>query len=189
MFTNISLFVLGLAIGLLVCSIYNRWQDKQFMDLMVSNHEFLIRYAEIADRQYDNLSKYVNDQTNLLCKTVHHMLEISQQMSKDNTDNSTRILGIVKNDHEVQTIALNDFTDFIKEHEKINEERWGLIVDYITNDGPERADAMRKQDSKVLCDWCKNQQTEKCIECYEAVSSKEVYFVNYEAKEEVTYDA
>lgn len=140
MLMNISLFILGLAIGLLACSIYTRWQDKQFMDLMASNHDFLLKYAEITDRQYDNLNKYVKDQMTLLNETVHKLLGISYQFNKDNADNSVRILGMIKNDHEVKNALLEDLTDFVKEHEKVNDERWSLITDYITNDGPERAE-------------------------------------------------
>lgn len=54
----------------------------------------------------------------------------------------------------------------------------------IMHDGPERAEATKNHDDKDLCDWCKNQQTEKCADCNVPVSSTEVYFVNYEAKEE-----
>lgn len=140
MLINIALFTLGLAIGLLACSVYTRWQDKQFMDLMASNHDFLERYAKLTDQQYDNLNKYVEDQMTLLNETVHKLCGISERINKDNADNSIRILGMIKNDHEVKNAQMEDLTDFVKEHEKVNEERWSLIVDYITNDGPERAE-------------------------------------------------
>ena len=99
MLMNIALFTLGLAIGLLVCSIYTRWQDKQFMDLMASNHDFLERYAKLTDQQYDNLNQYVNDQITLLNETVHKLLGISQQMSNDSNENGKKILELFRQDH------------------------------------------------------------------------------------------
>lgn len=140
MLINIALFTLGLAIGLLACSVYTRWQDKQFMDLMTSNHDFLKTYAYLTDQQYDNLDQYVNDQMTLLNKTVHQLRGISQQMSKENADNGKKMLELLRQDHNNKGQLITNLTDFVKEHEKINEERWSLIVDYITNDGPERAE-------------------------------------------------
>lgn len=140
MLMNIALFILGLAIGLLVCSIYTRWQDKQFMDLMASNHDFLKRYSELTKQGYDNLDRYVSDQMTLLNETVHQLLGISQQMSKENADNCKKMLELFRQDHNNKGQLITNLTDFVKEHEKINEERWSLIVDYITNDGPERAE-------------------------------------------------
>ncbi len=189
MLINIALFILGLAIGLLACSVYTRWQDKQFMDLMALNHDFLERYAKLTDQQYDNLERYVNDQMTLLNETVHKLLGLSDRFNKDNTDSFRKLLALVKNDHEVKNALMEDLTDFVKEHEKVNEERWSLITDYITNDGPERAETMKNHDDEDLCDWCKNQQTEKCADCSEPVSNTEVYFVNFEAKEEDKDDA
>lgn len=189
MLMNIALFILGLAIGLLACSVYTRWQDKQFMDLMASNQDFLKKYAQLTDQQYDNLDRYVSDQMTLLNETVHQLLGISQQMSKENADSFNKVLALVKEDHESKNFLMEDLTVFVKEHEKVNEERWSLIVDYITNDGPERAEATKNHDDKDLCDWCKNQQTEKCDYCKEPVSSTEVYFVNYEAKDKEEDDA
>ena len=182
MLMNIALFSLGLAIGLLVCSIYTRWQDKQFMDLMASNHDFLERYAKLTDQQYDNLNRYVEDQLTLLNETLHKLLGFSDRFNKDSADSFNKLLVLVKNDHEVKNALMEDLTDFVKEHEKVNEERWSLITDYITNDGPERAE--ENHNNEDICDWCKNQRTEKCDYCTEPVSSTETYFVNYEAKEE-----
>lgn len=145
MLMNIALFTLGLAIGLLVCSIYTRWQDKQFMDLMASNHGFLERYAKLTDQQYDKLSQYFNDQMTLLNETLHKLLGFSDRFNKDSADTFNKLLVLVKNDHEVKNALMEDLTDFVKEHEKVNEERWSLITDYITNDGPEREELNEKE--------------------------------------------
>ena len=147
MLMNIALFILGLAIGLLACSVYTRWQDKQLMDLMASNHDFLKRYSELTNQQYGNLNQYVNDQMTLLNETVHRLLGISQQMAKDSNDNGQKILELFRQDHNNKGQLITNLTDFIKEHEKVNEERWSLIVDYITNDGPEREELYGMEDT------------------------------------------
>lgn len=135
MLMNIALFILGLAIGLLACSIYTRWQDKQFMDLMASNHDFLERYAKLTDQQYDNLNRYVKDQMTLLYETVQKLLGLSDRFNNDSADSFRKLLALVKEDHESKNFLMEDLTVFVKEHEKVNEERWSLITDYITNDG------------------------------------------------------
>lgn len=140
MLVNIALFILGLAIGLLACSVYTRWQDKQFMDLMASNQDFLKKYAQLTEQQYDNLDRYVSDQMTLLNETVYQLLGISQQMSKENADNGKKMLELFRQDHNNKGQLITNLTDFVKEHEKINDGRWSLITDYITNDGPERAE-------------------------------------------------
>ena len=81
-----------------------------------------------------------------------HMIEFVEQLSKENqefktslldciekdhdttTDLHQRLLDLVQADHSNHTAFMKSLNSLIEDSTKVNDERWALICDYITND-------------------------------------------------------
>lgn len=108
-----------------------------------------------------------------------HMIEFMKQLSKENqefkktvldliekdhdttTDLHEKLLDLVKSDHDNHTGLFNALSGLIGESVKVNDERWALICDHITND---------KADSEIPeCRHCwRDEETgEIKLECEE----------------------
>ena len=179
---NFVWFLFGLAIGFGAVLLVGIRMCNEELKTLERNTEFVKKYAEVTDKQYKNLSDYMEKQMGLLVKSFSEMTDMYDNLTTDHKDHMEALIEVVRKDHNVKGELINKLNTLVTEHEKINEERWSLITDYITNDGSERAE--ENHNNEDICDWCKNQRTEKCDHCTEPVSSTETYFVNYEAKEE-----
>ena len=81
-----------------------------------------------------------------------HMVEFMEQLSKENqefktslldciekdhdttTDLHKKLLNLVSMDHDIHYALTKSLNSLIEDSTKVNDERWALICDYITND-------------------------------------------------------
>lgn len=170
MLINIALFALGLAIGLLACSIYTRWQDKQFIDLMASNHDFLERYADDQlknlDEKYSNLDSLNAESMKLVDDTVQRLVDISEKLYKHNLDNGKQTLEAIEKDRALNGKLLEALARFVKESEEVNTSRWELIEEYILNEDNQDTDYC------VTCRHNVESDMDTCLTCSEGAKFK-----------------
>lgn len=62
------------------------------------------------------------------------VLNIIEEDHDTTTDLHKNLLNLVKMDHDNHTSFMKSLTDLVGESVRVNDERWNLICDYITND-------------------------------------------------------
>lgn len=135
-----AMFLLGLAIGLA----FTAWTSYRMINEQLENlqelQSFLTRYHELSDAQYKNIETYVDRRFDSIMKFTDSLSDIVSRMSRESNENGQKLLDVVKQDHNNKNEIIRAMSTALSEYMEVNTERWNLIVDYITNDGPERAE-------------------------------------------------
>lgn len=129
--------LLGLAIGLLGTGVVAILAIQEQMKWLSEYHKFFKEYAKLQDEALENLTTSVQEKLDKLYGINQKLLEIDKNLSKDNVNFEKQVLNLVKNDHENNMQLVTGIQDAFGNYMTIEDERWNLICDYITNKEPE----------------------------------------------------
>lgn len=165
------MFVLGLAIGLGVTAWVSVRMMGEELKGIKDNHEFLTKYAELTDNQYADLKEHIHKRFEILNEFANGLADICSRMVTENKEFGTKVFEALIKDNENKNKFLKELEETINYNETVNERRWNLICDYITNKEPEFDN---KPEPEPLCKTCRYKAsdggagyTEVCSTCSE----------------------
>ena len=135
-----AMVLLGLAIGLACMAWTSYRMTNEQLENLRELQSFITRYHKLTDAQYNNLQTYVDGRFDSIIEFTDSLSDIVSRMSRENNENGHKLLDVVKQDHNNKGEMIRAMSTALSEYMEANTERWDLIVDYITNDGQEKAE-------------------------------------------------
>lgn len=128
-----GMFLVGLAVGMLIGCLSVCKSTKDQVEVLSGLNKFCINYAEITDRQYNILDKYIDKRLSAFQTCVENLCDITKDAHEADVEfirNFSNLSVKIQNDNSA---VINSFHADIKDLCDLEDQRWNLLHEYFTN--------------------------------------------------------
>ena len=133
----IAMFLIGLGLGGIVSILVLRKTISEIHENELDNFEFVKKWAELTDKQYDELRKHTENMINILKEQVDILIDTDKTLIEASKEMVTAVDNDIRKRFDDFTSNRLDCYDVLREDidsmQTTSDNRWELIHDYIVN--------------------------------------------------------